>query len=1304
MRRLFFIFLVLFPLSLAAAETEYAFHHFRASQGGLSFDDVKCLAQDQSSNMWIGTRYGLNRYDGTNFRNYFKEDLGTGSDFIRCLHVDRDGNLWVGTGSGMAVYDMEKDVFRNPSPEIDEQIICMVPDSRGNIWMGTEGYGTVFMKSADVGIRTYRLYDSSVSKSIPRIAINNNDDIVLYVYCDNLYMFDPDSGELKPLGQGVLQDWFKGDDIGSMIFSQKSNDVLYVLGKRSGLCEVNLKQGTVKQLYSVGGNSKFTSMRMDGEKNLWLASTSGLIRYNLITGRSMRLYSDKNDKFSLSDNNITCSFQDNQDNLWVASAYEGLNCAARNHARFHKHHSTVSGNSLEGCNIKGAVQDREGTVWIASESMGLLAFDPESGKVEEVGRKYNLPELTSICEDSGELWLGSRAGIYRLDPKTGRKKFYSHFLGSDYRVLALLTLHSGDILAGTTGGLMQYDRKSDSFEKIPGIECSNADVLVQDSFGTVWMATYSLGVYAYDVRNHSGIRHMNEGDIPNAISYVMVDEANDDVWAMSFGSGFFKYDRKAGAFIKYDKKSIASLPSNIFYSALPDQKGHLWLASDKGLVSFNPSLSSAKCLGVSNGLLDDIYSPVALKLMSGEFFFASKNGFVTFNPADINDSGKHINAEITQLSISAEPVIPGKDAPIDRNIDMVEKIHLGPRNNSFSISLACPENMFSPDIMYTFLEGVDQSLREVPASGAVDYYGLPHGSHTLRFFSIDPEGRQYEIHQDILVVVDPPFWSSRTGVSLIALIALGLVSLMVLLILRTARRRQKGELDEFRRASEAAALQEKMSFFSNIIHEIKTPLMLIRTPLKNLISTEGLPDESKEELRIIESSSDSMDRLVKELLEFVRVEERGYVITRQNIDIVDRIGFLCFNFSDAVKARNLRLDFTHEEESITVAVDNQAIDKILGNLLSNAVKFAETLIKVNVSTSGEKLLVRISNDGQTIPEERRNDIFKPFVLFRDDTAPYTPGFGIGLALASTLTGLHGGTLRLTDSEMTEFVLELPLETVPEALEEDERITESQGEGTTMLIVEDNPELLNYLRQKMEAEYNVIAVTTAEAALKTIEERQVNIVLTDIGLSKMSGIQLCKKISSDFSSSHIPVVIISAISSETTKIKCMESGAAIYIEKPFTIEYLNACVNSILSKREVLKSVYGMSEKSESEDLSSFGIVDRDAEFLHNLEEVVTANISDDSFSVKQLENELLMSHTALYKKMMGLLNTSPVDYIRSKRLAIAAQLIRSNASFISEVCYKVGFSSPSYFTKCFRDAYGMAPSEYAKKYSKDKNE
>ena len=1296
------LFATVWAWSLGGADRSYQFHHFDTSSSGLSFNDVRCLLQDSRGYVWVGTRYGLNRFDGSRFKVYHKEELGTSSDYIYCLWEDDRGNIWAGTGRGVAVYDYGSDRFLCPAlPDgagcFEERIFCIGADSSGQLWMGA-GNGCLYSCLPQERIlREHRLEGRPEGTMTMRLAIDRNDHIFLSLYCDDLYLYDRQTGGLQPLALGERQGYFHGDDIAGIVVHPKSNDLVFVAGKRSGLCEVDLRRGGVRTLLPPDKDQKYGSIQLDAAQNIWLSTTAGLYRYSLKDGKCRLVTVRDGDRFSLADNDISCSIVDSGGNLWVGTTWCGLDCAAVRQDMFAKVWRTGDGEPLHSCNIKGVVQDSRDRVWLASEKLGLLEYLPDTGTVVRRGRSKALPGLTSICVDGDHLWLGSRTGVYRYSPDRDLLRYYPSFAEGDFRVTSLCRLISGRVLAGTTGGMMEYDPAADTFRQTD-IGCASVDVIAEDSFGVVWMASYSDGLYAYDSHQDRLLGHWNGDGFPNMMSSVIVND-DDEVWALSFGSGFYRYDRKEEAFRKYDRSTLPALPSDVFYYALTDAKGNLWLSSDAGLVSFNPASGTVRRLDVRDGLLDDAYSQPALKLSSGKFLFTSVNGFVVFDPAAALSTDGDVTADITDLVLPSGPVVPSPKAPVTCNVNTADTIRLAPGRNSFSLYVATPRNLFTPVNLFAQLSGRESLPGKVTASGEIGYADLPHGTYTLELFTEGGSGRRISVHKPITLIVDPPFWQSPAGVALTALAVLGLMLTLLLSIYRSDRRKQARALAAYQQVKEEEMAKEKIAFFSNVIHEIKTPLMLFHTPLRNLLSMDEVPQASRDELNVIKNSSDYLDNLVKELLDFIRMEEFGYPVSKHNIDLVERLDYIYLNFADAAKNRNISLSFSHEGlDSLVVAADPKALNKIVDNLLHNAVKYAETRISVRLArTEDGAVQVRFGNDGPPIPAGRRREIFKPFVQFGEDQAPYSQNFGIGLALARTLAEASGGTLELADRAETEFVLTLPYEVLPEdvqpfaapAAPEDGGAT-----GKTVLLVEDNADLLSYLALKVGDEYNVVPASSAESALDIVDKRRIDIIVTDISLGAMNGIELCRRICADFETSHIPVVMISAISSEQTKIKCMEVGAAVYIEKPFTIDYLKACMAGILRSRSSLKTIYSLSG-AESTDLSAFNIEEKDSTFLAHLEAVVMKHIGDDTFSVRQLESELYMSHTALNKKMNGLLNISPIDYIRTKRLSIAARLIAQGEGRINEVCYSVGFTSPSYFTKCFKAAYGLTPTEYA---------
>ena len=351
---------------------------------------------------------------------------------------------------------------------------------------------------------------------------------------------------------------------------------------------------------------------------------------------------------------------------------------------------------------------------------------------------------------------------------------------------------------------------------------------------------------------------------------------------------------------------------------------------------------------------------------------------------------------------------------------------------------------------------------------------------------------------------------------------------------------------------------------------------------------------------------------------------------------------------------------------------------------------------MDLTCDGDNFIVSFKNDGTPIPESRRESIFKPFVQYSSDQSPYSQSFGIGLAYARNLAELHGGTLTLGECERyTEFVLTMPLRTVPSVKAEDEDLENivKRSDLPLVMIVEDNFGLLTYLKKNLKSEYNVMTMQSAEKALTLLKTYKPDIIITDIALQGMSGVELCQKIGSNEDLASIPVIVVSAISSVETKMKCMEYGAVNYIEKPYSMDYLKACIKGALSNKATMRATYG--KMNIAQERVAGNIISRDEDFLNKLEKIVSENISNPAFSNKILEELLFMGHSTLNRKMKALLDTTPNDYIRSKRLAVAAEMLQKGGHRVNEVCYTVGFNSPSYFAKCFKATYGVLPAEWA---------
>ena len=1289
------------------------FSHFNKEHNGLSYDSVREIFQDSRGYIWIGTYKGLSRYDGTRYKNYDRTDFGVASDFINVISEDLDGNLWIGTDNGVVVYNYSRDKFVKLSSIVSDQV--NVPNDR-IFAIERNSAGVMWISSRDSGLYSYTPYtgalchhpmsDTEAVNNIYRITIDRHDIMYLAVYCDNIYVAPSDASTCKVLDLNSNSGLFKGDDVEGIVISAKSNDVLYVASKRNGLVEIDVRNGKCTTLYNLPKDIRPTNLIYDANRYLWLSTTNGLVHYNLSTDKSYVYLSDPRDQFSLSDSFITDVYKDNKGCLWVGTQYGGLDCSSPANSNFTKCYTLSDGTSLEGAIVRSFAEDKDGNLWVATERMGLLKYS--DGILYR--HKADLPQtLLALLDDSDCLWIGSHKGISRMDYKTSAVRNYVPFdvENTENRVLSIYKSHANEIYVATTIGVMKYERQKDRFEMIPELAGAIIENMAEDSRGVLWLASYSTGVYSYDVLNDTLKAHYSpqtgSPDIPDMTSSVYVDAA-DNTWVVGFSSGFFRHFRNDDTFRNYSTNTLQSLPTDVFFRAIDDDFGHLWLSTDAGLVDFERAKEEVRVYTKDDGLLDNVFTKAAIQLRGGRIAFGSANGFIVFNPRDMRSGDKLSKVTITDMYLDYEPVNrEKKDEYLSGNIDLQDKLELEYSDNSFGFSFAILDSAYpASDRILCRLEGYDSQWHDVSVAKAMHWIDVPAGTYSLLLSNREFSGNFVGSHTSLIVVVKPKFWASPLGILIIVAIVAALLTVAVYVFLRSQKIRERRRLEEYRVRKDQEMMKEKMTFFSNIIHEIKTPLTLIRTPLQKILASGTCSDDIKDEMEVISSSTDYMNDLVKELLEFVRLEEHGYVLDLKNIDIVDRVGFLCFNFHDAAQSRNIKIQFNHVLDKLECAVDTIAFRKIVNNLLDNGIKYGASYIKVDLTSDGDNFIVSFKNDGAAIPESRRESIFQPFVQFSSDLAPYSQSFGIGLAYARNLAELHGGTLNLGECELyTEFVLTMPLRSVPsvKAEEEDLENIVKRSDLPLVMIVEDNVGLLTYLKKNLKSEYNVMTMQSAEKALTLLKTYKADIIITDIALQGMSGVELCQKVSSNEELASIPVIVVSAISSVETKMKCMEYGAVNYIEKPYSMDYLKACIKGALSNKATMRATYG--KMSIAQEGLAGNIISRDEDFLNKLEKIVAENISNPAFSNKILEEMLFMGHSTLNRKMKALLDTTPNDYIRAKRLTVAAEMLQKGGHRVNEVCYAVGFNSPSYFAKCFKTAYGALPAEWAAAKAKE---
>ena len=514
-------------------------------------------------------------------------------------------------------------------------------------------------------------------------------------------------------------------------------------------------------------------------------------------------------------------------------------------------------------------------------------------------------------------------------------------------------------------------------------------------------------------------------------------------------------------------------------------------------------------------------------------------------------------------------------------------------------------------------------------------------------------------------------------------------------------KRQKA-IEKFEHEKEQELYQSKIHFFTNVAHEIRTPLTLIKAPLENIISSNCITNaEVKDDLNIMAKNANRLSDLINQLLDFRKTERDGLRLNYELCNIESLVTAVYDRFRSVMRERSINASISIQNRNLHAYVDHEAFTKIVSNLVNNAVKYCASRIMVLLSADDQQFTLVVKNDGNIIPHDMREKIFQPFFRLNTTSEATTTGTGIGLVLAKSLAELHGGTLTMDDDDtMNVFRLSLPMKQqapvmlpTTDAADAADSADLCGDKKYTLLLVEDNVEMRDYECKQLLKDYNILTAGDGEEALQVLADHTIHLVVSDIMMEPMDGMTLLKNIKQSAAFSHIPVVLLTAVTSDSAKLEGVENGADAYIVKPFSINYLSETVATLLRQREDVKKAFAQSPFVGSETVS---ISTADTDFLAKLKEAVRKNIDNSSFNVDMLASEVNMSRTSLNRKIRGTLNISPNNYIRIERLKMAATLLKEGRSKVNEVCYMVGFTSPSYFTKCFYQQFGLLPKDFNK--------
>lgn len=1294
---------------LADSSVHYYFKSYDI-RDGLSQNTVYQILQDRQGFMWYGTKDGLNRFDGMNFKIFNKENSNLKRNFITALYEDKDGNIWIGTDEGVFIYYPESGNIgpfqvRTANGEIIKHYITQIDGDKGRcVYISTELQGQ-FCYWLDTK-KMSKVIDTFNRPNITRFWTTGN-KAWLALYADNLYQTTADwKSPLEAYKDADGVEVFKGDIINSHV--NGLHNCTYV-ASAAGLTEINHTTNKTRRILSVYSRALCFNTNME----LWVGTEDGLYIVNLITGQHVHLtVPSQDDKYALTDNAIYAIYKDKETGMWIGSFFGGINYYPYQWTHFEKYYPNENLRDM-GRRVREICPSNDGTLWIGTEDKGLFNYNPKTSKIVPFKNPLIYNNIHGLCLDGNDLWVGTfSGGLNRIHLPSGRVTHYAkgnqpnQLNANDAFTICRTT--SGEIWIGTTSGVLRYNRESDDFTRIPELNDIFTYCIAEDSDGNIWCGTYSNGAYCYKVAQHKWVHYVSNAS-NRSLSFNKIigvyEDSSKRLWLMTLGGGMCLYRPQTDDFVRYTMKD--GLPSNTVYAMAEDRKGQLWLTTSNGLVCFDPTVGVKHVYTTSNGLLSNLFNfRSAYTDADGKIYLGNMNGLIAFNPETFVENTYQPPIVFTDFYLFNKLMKVGiEESPLKVNINSTDELTLSHDQNSFSIQVAAL-SFQAPElnkIQYR-LEDYDKEWYTVGKNSLISYSNLPYGTYTLHVKASNSDGKWNDAERNMIIKVLPPFYlSSWAYLFYTCIILLTVVGAFLYWRHRTLRKHQRS-IEQLEIEKERELYASKIEFFTNVAHEIRTPLTLIKSPLENVIESKNLAEDVREDLEIMHQNTDRLLNLVNQLLDFRKTETEGLKLNFVHTNITELVTTTYKRFLPIARGKQIQIQLNAEND-VWGTIDVEAFTKIISNLLNNAVKYSEKIIEVSLITVQSRLKFTVRNDGDVVPLAYREEIFKPFNQYTSvNRTSNVEGTGIGLALARSLAELHQGGLAMDDDlQYNCFVLDIPLdneETLHHLTSEqvepvDGAITEKNEEHLpcTILIVEDSREMQTFLVKQLSSNYHVLTANNGVEALQILAEKTVQLIISDIMMPEMDGLEFCRQLKNNLDYSHIPVILLTAKTTIQAKIEGMNIGADNYIEKPFSTEYLKACIANLLRNRAKLQEVLLSSPFVQT---TSMAMSKADESFLKKMKDIIDENMPNSDFGPDELAIQLNMSRSSLYRKIKGLLDMTPNDYIRLERLKKAALLLKEGECKINEVCYMTGFNSPSYFTKCFQKQFGVLPKDFVK--------
>ncbi|NBC58983.1 MAG: helix-turn-helix domain-containing protein [Bacteroidetes bacterium] len=1279
-------------------KTQYTFKNLSISDG-LSQNSVVDIAQDSIGYMWFATQDGLNRYDGNEFVIYDKqfEDV-TRSSFSRLgkIYVDRERHIWIISNSGqLEKYQKNTDSFQ--SIPFENKVSTVFQDNNLDFYIGTYNAGLFkidYQSKDTIQVfkpihKTCTVYDFSKAEASLYVATSKQ----VFELRDNSY------SEIS-VKQNI--------DVEFSALAQTKDTKIWAGTFGKGLFYKDnqvFKQFKGYDCYKLPNDLKIQDLLVDSKNNLWVATYGdGLYLINTSEKIIRNLRENKKNPFALHYNDILSIYEDYTGTIWFGTDGAGMSYYDEHLTKFNILTGKQLPSDISVDVIRAIAVSKNNTIWLGTSGKGLTKINFSNNQHQTyttANSKINSNRVMSLLNDKNDLWIGFQGGgLNMLKANKDLVDFPSlkhhtiwHILKNNNQQFWLCTRDNGLLLFDKEKGIITNYNKDNS-----ALTSNNIRLLTFGQPHQLWVGTNNNGLFSLNIKANT-LKKIKGVD--DKIKSLYFDEEN--LWIGTYGNGLKRLNPNSKKVTSFTTKD--GLSNNVIYSILPDDNHNLWLSSNRGITKFsykdnNVSIKNYNKYEELQSL--EFNTGAYFKDGKGNLYFGGLEGLNWFKPDKIT-----FNEVIPKTVLSKVEIF-------NKEIDIKQNAEFAYDKNTITFTFSALHFSLPERNQYKYrLINNDDNWIDAGNSNVAHYTNLPPNTYEFQVISCNYDGFCNETPLSYKFTILDPWYGSNIAYILYVLLFLFLTHSVYRYFNFRWKMKTKLQLEhaETKRLKKLSKFKEKL--YANISHEFRTPLTLINGPVEKQLSKPQLSEDLKKDLRMVKDNSKRLLGLVNQMLDLSKLETGHFKLSVKQANL----SVLLYQLAEAFKykAEQKEIQFNFNIQGLKNAwFDSDIIEKIVSNLLSNAVKYTPTKGKICFEAFQQDGLVimNFKNNGSIISDEQLEKIFERYYQHQINS----PGVGIGLSLVKELTLVSHGKVeahRIGEEEI-QFSVNLPIEQshyktteitnenlnsdlASETKEHNRKESPDFSKDKSLpqlLIAEDEKDINHFIASVFEKEFQIKQVFNGVEGIAFAEENIPDIIITDLMMPRKTGIELCNQLKQDSKTSHIPIIMLTAKSGDINEIEGLKTGADAYITKPFNITKLKLVIDKQLELREKLKKRY-----SESFNISpDLKVNSSEANFLNRLKKILDKNITHQEFNSSQFCEAMQMSRTQLHRKLTANFGVSATEFIRTQRLKLAQELLKKSDDTIAEIAYQVGFNTPSYFNKCFKDTFGITPNEYASKH------